>query len=176
MIAYLLRRLLLTIPTLLGITLIVFTLTRFVPGGPIEKMMTDAQFAGGEGAHIVRDRANSSGSLDEEQLAELKTYYGFDKPLLISYAEWLWRVLQLDLGYSTRYGEPVWDTIVSRMPLSLFYGGLSLLITYAVCIPLGIAKALRHNSRFDHLSAALIFLNFLFITMMFSSKPKYNRP
>ncbi|TXH48225.1 MAG: ABC transporter permease subunit [Cellvibrionales bacterium] len=160
MIAYLLRRLLLTIPTLLGITLIVFTLTRFVPGGPIEKMMTDAQFAGGEGAHIVRDRANSSGSLDEEQLAELKTYYGFDKPLLISYAEWLWRVLQLDLGYSTRYGEPVWDTIVSRMPLSLFYGGLSLLITYAVCIPLGIAKALRHNSRFDHLSAALIFLGF----------------
>ena len=160
MIAYLLRRLLLTIPTLLGITLIVFTLTRFVPGGPIEKMMTDAQFAGGEGAHIVRDRANSSGSLDEEQLAELKTYYGFDKPLLISYAEWLWRVLQLDLGYSTRYGEPVWDTIVSRMPLSLFYGGLSLLITYAVCIALGIAKALRHNSRFDHLSAALIFLGF----------------
>ena len=160
MIAYLLRRLLLTIPTLLGITLIVFTLTRFVPGGPIEKMMTDAQFAGGESAHIVRDRANSSGSLDEEQLAELKTYYGFDKPLLISYAEWLWRVLQLDLGYSTRYGEPVWDTIVSRMPLSLFYGGLSLLITYAVCIPLGIAKALRHNSRFDHLSAALIFLGF----------------
>lgn len=160
MIAYLLRRLLLTIPTLLGITLIVFTLTRFVPGGPIEKMMTDAQFVGGEGTHIVRDRANSSGSLDEEQLAELKTYYGFDKPLLISYAEWLWRVLQLDLGYSTRYGEPVWDTIISRMPLSLFYGGLSLLITYAVCIPLGIAKALRHNSRFDHLSAALIFLGF----------------
>lgn len=160
MIAYLLRRLLLTIPTLLGITLIVFTLTRFVPGGPIEKMMTDAQFAAGEGAQVVRDRASNNGALDEQQLAELKAYYGFDKPLLASYAAWLWRVLHLDLGYSTRYGEPVWDTIISRMPLSLFYGGLSLLITYAVCIPLGIAKALRHHSRFDHFSAALVFLGF----------------
>lgn len=160
MIAYLLRRLLLTIPTLLGITLIVFTLTRFVPGGPIEKMMTDAQFSAGEGAQVVRDRAGSNGALDEQQLAELKAYYGFDKPLLASYAAWLWRVLHLDLGYSTRYGEPVWDTIISRMPLSLFYGGLSLLITYAVCIPLGIAKALRHHSRFDHFSAALVFLGF----------------
>ncbi|MEZ5435406.1 MAG: ABC transporter permease subunit [Pseudomonadales bacterium] len=160
MIAYLLRRLLLTIPTLLGITLIVFTLTRFVPGGPIEKMMTDAQFSAGEGAQVGRDRANSNGALDEQQLAELKAYYGFDKPLLVSYATWLWRVLHLDLGYSTRYGEPVWGTIISRMPLSLFYGGLSLLITYAVCIPLGIAKALRHHSRFDHFSAALVFLGF----------------
>ncbi|HNE25786.1 MAG TPA: ABC transporter permease subunit [Pseudomonadales bacterium] len=161
MIAYLLRRLLLTIPTLLGITLIVFTLTRFVPGGPIEKMMTNAQFASGDNsAHIVRDRASSSGTLDEKQLAELKAYYGFDKPVFVSYAQWLWRVLHLDLGYSTRYGEPVWDTVTSRMPLSLFYGGISLLITYAVCIPLGIVKALRHNSRFDHLSAALIFLGF----------------
>ncbi len=161
MIAYLLRRLLLTIPTLFGITLIVFTLTRFVPGGPIEKMMTAAQIAGGDsGAHAVHDRASSSGTLSEEQLAELKAYYGFDKPVLVSYAQWLWRVVHLDLGYSTRYGEPVWDTIISRMPLSLFYGGLSLLITYAVCIPLGIAKALRHNSAFDHISAALVFVGF----------------
>lgn len=160
MTTYLLRRLLLTIPTLLGITLIVFTLTRFVPGGPIEKMLTDAQFSNSDGgAHATHDRTNN-GTLSEEQLNELKAYYGFDKPVLLSYAEWLWRVLHLDLGYSTRYGEPVWDTVISRMPLSLFYGGLSLLITYAVCIPLGIAKALRHNSRFDHVSAALIFLGF----------------
>jgi microcin C transport system permease protein len=160
MIRYLLRRFLLTIPTLLGITLIVFTLTRFVPGGPIERMLTNAQFANQDGGvHASHDRTNN-GTLSEEQLAELKAYYGFDKPVLVSYAKWLWRVLHLDLGYSTRYGEPVWDTVIARMPLSLFYGGITLLITYAVCIPLGIVKALRHNTAFDHISAALVFIGF----------------
>lgn len=158
---YILRRLLLTIPTLLGITLLVFTLTRFVPGGPIEKMITDAQLAGQEGAmHGSHDRASNSSTLSEEQLAELKAYYGFDKPILVSYGQWLWRVVQLDLGASTRYNEPVWDIVISRVPLSLFYGGITLLLTYAVCIPLGIAKALRHNTHFDHASSALVFLGF----------------
>jgi microcin C transport system permease protein len=158
---YILRRLLLTIPTLLGITLLVFTLTRFVPGGPIEKMITDAQLAGQEGAmHGSHDRASNSSTLSEEQLAELKAYYGFDKPILVSYGQWLWRVVQLDLGASTRYNEPVWDIGISRVPLSLFYGGITLLLTYAVCIPLGIAKALRHNTHFDHASSALVFLGF----------------
>ncbi len=161
MIRYLLRRLLLTVPTMLGITLIVFTLTRFVPGGPIEKMLTNAQFAGQDsGSPAQHDRTGNNSTLSEEQLAELKAYYGFDKPVLISYAHWLWRLLHLDLGYSTRYGEPVWDTVISRIPLSLFYGGITLLLTYAVCIPLGIAKALRHNSQFDHISAAVVFLGF----------------
>lgn len=161
MIRYLLRRLLLTVPTMLGITLIVFTLTRFVPGGPIEKMLTNAQFAGQDtGSPVQHDRTGNNSTLSEEQLAELKAYYGFDKPVLISYAHWLWRLLHLDLGYSTRYGEPVWDTVISRIPLSLFYGGITLLLTYAVCIPLGIAKALRHNSQFDHISAAVVFLGF----------------
>ena len=158
---YLLRRLLLTVPTLLGITVIVFTLTRFVPGGPIEKMITAAQLAGQEGAgHVVRDRASSNSTLSEEQLAELRAYYGFDKPVFVSYGLWLWQVVQGDLGVSTRYNEPVLDIVLSRVPLSLFYGGITLLLTYAVCIPLGIAKALRHDSRFDHASSALVFLGF----------------
>ena len=161
MIRYLLRRLLLTIPTLLGITLIVFTLTRFVPGGPIEKMITDAQLAGKDGgSHLRHDPASGKSILSEEQLAELKAYYGFDKPVLASYGSWLWRVVHLDLGLSTRYGEPVWDIVIARMPLSLFYGGITLLLTYTICIPLGIAKALRHNSAYDHISSALIFLGY----------------
>jgi len=116
--------------------------------------------AGAEGGHPVRHDNTSSSTLSEEQLAELKAFYGFDKPVLVSYAQWLWRVVQLDLGSSTRYSEPVWDTVIARIPLSLFYGGITLLLTYAVCIPLGIAKALRHDTRFDHASSALVFLGF----------------
>lgn len=157
---YILRRLLLTIPTLLGITLLVFTLTRFVPGGPIERLITETQLAGAEGGHRGSNTNTENGTLSEEQLADLKAYYGFDKPVLVSYAQWLWRVIHLDLGYSTRYNEPVWDTVIARIPLSLFYGGITLMLTYLVCIPLGIAKALRHNSRFDHITSALVFLGF----------------
>jgi microcin C transport system permease protein len=157
---YILRRLLLTIPTLLGITLLVFTLTRFVPGGPIERLIAEAQLAGTESGHSSSHTNTNNSTLSEEQLADLKAYYGFDKPVLVSYAHWLWRVVQLDLGYSTRYNEPVWDTVIARMPLSLFYGGITLVLTYLVCIPLGIAKALRHNSRFDHATSALVFLGF----------------
>ncbi len=160
MIRYLLRRLLLTIPTLLGITLIVFTLTRFVPGGPIEQMITQAQLAGSEGAaHGKRDAAASS-TLSDEQLADLRAYYGFDKPVLVSYAQWLTRIVQLDLGSSTRYQEPVWNLITERMPISLFFGSITLLLTYGVCIPLGIRKALQHDSAFDHWSSALVFFGY----------------
>lgn len=160
MIRYLLRRILLTIPTLLGITLLVFTLTRFVPGGPIERLIAETQMAGAESGQMLRRENSNNSTLSEEQLAELKAYYGFDKPILVSYAEWLLRLTQLDLGYSTRYNEPVWDIVVSRMPLSLFYGGITLILTYSVCIPLGIAKALRHNSQFDHATSALVFFGF----------------
>ncbi|HQQ74593.1 MAG TPA: ABC transporter permease subunit, partial [Pseudomonadales bacterium] len=147
-------------PTLLGITLLVFTLTRFVPGGPIERLITETQLASAEGGHRGSHTNTENGTLSEEQLAVLKAYYGFDKPVLVSYAQWLWRVIHLDLGYSTRYNEPVWDTVIARIPLSLFYGGITLVLTYLVCIPLGIAKALRHNSRFDHITSALVFLGF----------------
>jgi microcin C transport system permease protein len=157
---YILRRLLLTLPTLLGITLLVFTLTRFVPGGPIERLIAETQMAGAESGQMLRRDNSNKTALSEEQLAELKAYYGLDKPVLVSYGEWLWRLVRLDLGYSTRYNEPVWDIVVSRMPISLFYGGITLLLTYAVCIPLGIAKALRHGQAFDHWTSAAVFFGY----------------
>ncbi len=157
---YILRRLLLTIPTLLGITLLVFSLTRFVPGGPIERMITAAQLTGSEGSANMKRDAASSSMLSDAQLADLRAYYGFDKPILLSYFNWLTRIAHFDLGLSTRYNEPVWDLIVSRMPISLFYGSITLLLTYSICIPLGIAKALRHSSRFDHWTSALVFLGY----------------
>ena len=158
MTAYFIRRLLLIVPTFLGITLLVFTITRVVPGGPIERMMNEALLAGGDGA--VQTDTRTGSVLSADQLAELEAYYGFDKPVLVSYLEWLQKVLVLDLGHSTRYQDPVWDIIAERFPVSVFYGLTTLLITYAVCIPLGIRKALHHGSRFDHISSGLVFIGY----------------
>jgi microcin C transport system permease protein len=153
MLGYFLRRLLLVIPTFLGITLLVFAITRVVPGGPIERMMTQSMQMGGKGS--INTRTGSA--LSDEQIAQLNAYYGFDQPILISYAQWLWKVLHLDLGNSTRYHDPVWSLIKERFPISIFYGVITLILTYGICIPLGIAKAVRHNSRFDNFSSVVVF-------------------
>lgn len=159
MLGYFLRRLLLVIPTFIGITLLVFAITRVVPGGPIERMMTQSlQMSGDKRAAAAGTR--SGNTLSAEQLAQLNAYYGFDQPVLTSYGKWLWRVLHLDLGDSTRYHDPVWQLIRERLPISIFYGVTTLILTYAICIPLGIAKAVRHQSRFDNLSSIVVFLGY----------------
>lgn len=159
--SYFIRRFLLIVPTFLGVTVLVFALTRLVPGGPIERMMTEAALAGNEGASMSTNTGGAGGSvLSEEQIEELKAYYGFDKPILVSYFEWIGKVVRLDLGTSTRYTEPVWDIIRDRFPISIFYGVVTLILTYGVCIPLGIAKAVRHRSLFDNLSSALVFFGY----------------
>ncbi len=159
MTTYFIRRLLLTIPTFIGITLLVFVITRFVPGGPVERMVTQAQIANAEMGIEQIDGVGGS-TLSEEQLAQLNAYYGFDKPVIISYFLWLKKVLTFDLGTSSRYNEPVWDIIVERFPVSIFYGLLTLVITYSVCIPLGILKAIKHSTPIDHFSSALVFLGY----------------
>src|SRR6185369_12946869 len=119
MTGYFLRRLLLIIPTFVGIMLLVFAITRVVPGGPIERMMTQAALQQGDHTH---SKSRSGNTLDEKQLEQLRAYYGFDKPIIVSYGQWLWRVLHLDLGNSTRYHDPVWGLIKERFPVSIFYG------------------------------------------------------
>lgn len=159
MTAYFIRRFLLIIPTFIGITLLVFAITRVVPGGPIERMMTQAMLAAGESSTVQSDTRSGS-TLSDEQLAELEAYYGFDQPTLPAYFTWLGKVVTLDLGTSTRYQDPVWDIIAERFPISTFYGVATLIITYAVCIPLGIAKAVRHGSTFDHISSGIVFFGY----------------
>jgi microcin C transport system permease protein len=159
MLGYFLRRLLLVIPTFIGITLLVFAITRVVPGGPIERMMTQSlQISGDKRAASAGTR--SGNTLSADQLAQLNQYYGFDQPTLVSYGKWLWRVLHLDLGQSTRYHDPVWQLIRERFPVSIFYGVTTLILTYGICIPLGIAKAVRHTSRFDNISSIVVFLGY----------------
>jgi len=160
--AYFIRRLLLIFPTFLGITLLVFAITRVVPGGPIERMILQAQqMQGKEGGRSTGTGSNrQSQPLSADQIQELKVYYGFDKPVLISYGEWLGKILRGDLGISTRYYEPVWGMIRTRIPISLYFGLTSMVMVYGVCIPLGISKAVRHKSLYDNITSAAVFAGY----------------
>ncbi|MCP3921094.1 MAG: ABC transporter permease [Desulfobacterales bacterium] len=156
MVSYFIRRFLLIIPTFIGITLMVFTITRFVPGGPIERMISEA----GNMQNSGNIQSEQDQPLSEEQIEELKKYYGFDKPLITSYFIWIKKVLSGDLGISTRYYDPVWDMIKNRIPISLFFGSIALVLTYGICIPLGVLKAIKHKTLVDNITSIIIFTGY----------------
>jgi microcin C transport system permease protein len=159
MATYFLRRLLLVIPTFIGITLAVFVITHFVPGGPVERRIMQYQMAlAQEGGVGGGGRAGLS--LPDEAIEEIRRYYGFDKPVHIRYGQWLWNVLHLDLGHSYIYQDPVWDVIKSRFPISIALGLTGFLLSYLVCVPLGVMKAIHHRSRFDFISSFIVFLGY----------------
>ncbi len=156
---YIIRRFLLMIPTFLGITFAVFILCQFVPGGPIDQLkMRLAGGVAGETGAVGGSNLQSSVAIPEDQLKLLNEYYGFDKPIVVRYFVYLKNLLTLDLGTSFRYTEPVIDIIKQRLPVSLTYGLITTFLTYAICIPLGIWKALHHKSVGDNLSSFTIFL------------------
>ncbi|TPW19938.1 MAG: microcin C transport system permease protein [Elusimicrobia bacterium] len=159
MASYFARRLLLVIPTFLGVTLMVFAITRFVPGGPVERMIAQAQQMQAEGKSGGTDRVGAA-ALSEDQIKQLNEYYGLDKPVLVSYVQWLWKVFRLDLGTSSRYNEPVWDLIKSRFPVSISFGLATLVLTYGVCVPLGILKAVKHKSGIDTATSVVAFIGY----------------
>ena len=160
MTGYFLRRLLLIIPTFLGITMVAFFIMHFVPGGPIERQIMRFRMAsageGGAGGSAV----GGAVEVPPEVLAELRRFYGFDQPVYIRYARWLKNILKLDLGTSYKYQDPVWDVIKTRFPVSIFLGLSGFLLSYLLCVPLGVAKAIRHGSKFDFLSSAIVFLGY----------------
>ncbi len=131
MTAYFIRRFFLIIPTFIGITLLVFAVTRIVPGGPLERMIAEYQMAATESGG---SQSRGGEVLSETQLQELREYYGFDKPILVSYLEWLKKIVVLDFGLSTRYQDPVIDTIIDRLPISLFYGLMTTFLTYLIVL------------------------------------------
>ncbi|KLV11683.1 MULTISPECIES: ABC transporter permease subunit [Photobacterium] len=159
MLSYFLRRMALVVPTFLGITVLIFAITRFVPGGPVERMLANMQ-AQGDGGGAAMTSAGGNSALSEEQMAELNAFYGLDKPVVEAYTEWLSRLMVLDFGESTRYYEPVSEMIAERLPVSLFYGGMTFFISYFISIPLGYYKALKHGSVFDSGSSILIFVGY----------------
>ena len=155
MTGYFVRRFLLIIPTFIGITMAVFLVMNFVPGGPVERQIMRYKQAVAQ-----RGGGRIDTELPQDALDELKRYYGFDKPVYIRYVSWLWKVLHLDLGQSYVYQDPVWDVIKSRFPVSIFLGLSGFFLSYLVCIPLGVFKAIRHGSRFDLLSSLTVFLGY----------------
>jgi microcin C transport system permease protein len=157
MTGYFLRRALLIIPTFLGITLAVFVITHFVPGGPVERQIMRFQMS-------MADRGGTTAragvEIPQEAIDEIRRYYGFDKPVHIRYAQWLWNVLHLDLGRSYVYQDPVWDVIAARFPVSLTLGLTGFVLSYLICVPLGVWKAIKNGSRFDFLSSFIVFLGY----------------
>ncbi len=161
MLTYLSRRLLLMIPTFFGITLVSFFIINLAPGGPIEQkiqqMRFGGAFGGADGGGGAGNRARDTG-LNEEIIEALKKQYGFDKPVHVRYMIWLKNIVRLDFGNSFTYEEPVIDVISSKFPTSLQFGIASLILTYLVCIPLGMAKAIRAGTLFDALSGIVLYI------------------
>lgn len=155
---YVLRRLLLMIPTFIGITFVTFLLCQFVPGGPIDQLRLE--LAGAAGEFGGRGSTRVQLEIPDDQLNQLKAFYGFDKPVLEAYAIWLGKTIQFDFGQSFRYNEPVLRVIADRMPVSIYYGIVTAFFTFAISIPLGILKAIRHRTPVDNLTSALIFIGY----------------
>lgn len=268
--AYFLRRLLLIPPTLLGITLLVFTITRLAPGGPMDRMLQEAARGAEQGGKRGSGAGQSHGGLSEDQIEELEEQFGLDKPVLVAYAQWLgvwpretriskgefgadpeeligggridpqrtavvvlrgdgrlvhvtrnggalesavfadggapiageeWAVrmeteadrqarflrrnpradrerlpgyrpravvfrkrfsglVEGDLGRSSLYNDPVIELILARVPVALYFGLLTAVITYGVCLPLGVLKALKHRTWVDSASSVLVFIGY----------------
>jgi microcin C transport system permease protein len=157
---YVVRRLLLMIPTFLGITFFTFLLIQFVPGGQIDQLRLALAGAGGGGEAGGGRGAPVQLDIPEEQLARLREFYGFDRPFLVAYGTWLWDAVRLDLGQSFRYNEPVLGVIADRLPISVYYGLMTAFFTYIICIPLGILKAIKHRTRLDNLTSVAIFVGY----------------
>ncbi len=181
MLAYIVRRLLLIVPTLLGILLINFIIVQAAPGGPVEQMIAklegfDAASGGatarvsGGGGEVSVAGSNYRGAqgLDPELVAEIEKMYGFDK----SAPERFWLMLksyaQLDFGQSFFRDASVVDLILEKMPVSISLGLWSTLITYLISIPLGIAKATRHGSAFDVWTSSAIIVGYAIPAFLFA--------
>ncbi len=157
---YLLRRLLLVIPTFLGITMLCFAITQFVPGGPVEQLMLRMRGMGSGGETTAATTAEQAVTAEAERQAYIR-HFGFDKPLHVRYWNWLWRDRCGMQARSYKFSnKTAWEMISQRFPVSLFFGITSFVLTYVVCIPLGLMKALRHGTPFDLASSVVIFVGY----------------
>jgi microcin C transport system permease protein len=145
MLAYILKRLLLMIPTVLGVLTLTFVVIQFVPGGPVEQLI--AEMRAGKGGETGGFQARRD--LDAKQIADLKVLYGFDKPPLERYVSMLKNFARFDLGKSFMRNKEVWQLIKEKLPVSISLGLWTFLVSYLISIPLGIAKAVREGSGFD---------------------------
>jgi microcin C transport system permease protein len=153
MLAYLLKRLALMLPTLLGALTLTFVVIQFVPGGPVEQLMAQSRM--GKGG-VYKSRGDS----DAKQIEELKKLYGFDKPAHVRYVEMLQNFASFKLGRSFMHNKDVWELIKEKLPVSISLGLWTFFISYLISVPLGIAKAVREGSRFDVATTLLVLVGF----------------
>ncbi len=180
--AYILRRLLLVIPTLLGIMIVNFTLIQFVPGGPIEQILAELDgggdvfesISGGAGDVDFGSEADSDSGyiggrgLPKEFIEELEREFGFDKPPLERFLNMMWNYVRFDFGDSYRKSKSVVDLVLEKMPVSITLGLWSTLIAYLVSIPLGIKKAIRDGSPFDTWTSGAIIVGYAIPGFLFA--------
>jgi microcin C transport system permease protein len=163
MLAYLFRRIIVMIPTFIGITLVSFLVINLAPGGPIEQKIQAMRFgSGGESSNNKRGEVGIS----QDVLDALKAQYGFDKPVHVRYWIWLKNLSRLDFGESFKYEESAMKVITEKFPVSLQFGIASLLLTYLVCVPLGILKAVKAGSIFDHVTGFLLYVSYSIPTVV----------
>ncbi len=166
--SYILKRLLLMIPTLFGILLITFIVIQFVPGGPVEQMVTQLQgrdMAGGEAGGRTAAAAGLAGyrgrqGVDAAKVEEIKKLYGFDKPAPERFIQMLGQFARFDLGRSFFHNKDVWQLIKEKLPVSISLGLWTFVLTYLISVPLGIAKAVRAGSAFDTVTTFIVLLGY----------------
>nr|WP_325249446.1 microcin C ABC transporter permease YejB [Amylibacter sp.] len=177
--AYILRRLLLMIPTLIGIMIINFTLIQFVPGGPVEQIIAQMSQEGsatdritGGGAEVASGGQNESyqgaRGLPEDFIKDLEKQFGFDKPPLERFLLMMGNYARFDFGESYFRSIAVLDLILEKMPVSITLGLWSTVLAYLISIPLGIRKAVRDGSRFDTWSSGIIIAAYAIPSFLFA--------
>ena len=181
--AYILRRLLLIIPTLIGIMVINFTLTQFVPGGPIEQVLARLE-GGGDAFQTIAGGGDAGGGMDEaaggderyigsrglppEFIADLERQFGFDKPPLQRFLDMMWNYMRFDFGESYFRSISVVDLVLEKMPVSITLGLWSTLIAYLISIPLGIRKAVKDGTPFDTWTSGAIIVGYAIPGFLFA--------
>jgi microcin C transport system permease protein len=189
MLAYVIRRLLLIIPTLIGIMVINFAIVQFAPGGPIEQILAQLQGTGVEatariggtsgGGDSLRpgqaggglgetSRYRGAQGLDPEFIRQLERQFGFDKPLHERFLKMMGDYLVFDFGQSYFRDQRVVDLVIDKMPVSISLGLWTTLITYLISIPLGIRKAVRDGSRFDVWTSAAVIVGYAIPGFLFA--------
>lgn len=179
MAAYVLRRLLMMIPTLLGILLLNFMIVQAAPGGPIDQMLarfeglssessTRLQSGGGEVVSGGESQSRGSRGMSEQFVERLEARFGFDRPAHERFVSMLWDYARFDLGESFVSGEKVTTMMFERLPVSVSLGLWTTLLVYLISIPLGIRKALHHGSRFDVWTSGLVIVGYAIPGFLFA--------
>ncbi|MDM0017038.1 microcin C ABC transporter permease YejB [Variovorax saccharolyticus] len=162
MVSYILKRLLLMVPTLFGVLLLTFVVIQFVPGGPVEQMVSQLQGRDSGGERAAASGAGYRGrqGLDPQRIEEIKQLYGFDKPPLERFWQMLKSYARFDLGTSFYQRKAVWELVKEKMPVSISLGLWTFFISYLIAVPLGVAKAVRAGSRFDFLTTLIVLIGY----------------